>query len=131
MLGWWGQTRIWRTGVRREAASAAFLQPAVLALLSRGPTHGYQLLTSLVEEGFLPRQPDIGHLYRVLRGMEARGLVTSEWVQESVGPLKRVYTITEQGRDALRAWVKELQSLKEWLEKFLEQCKKEVGTDVA
>lgn len=107
-----------------------FMRVAVLALLRRGPTHGYQLLTGLVGEGFLPKQPDIGHLYRVLRAMEAEGLVTSEWSQDTSGPLKRVYRLTPAGHEALHRWLEGVRALKAWLDGFVERCEKEVREDV-
>jgi DNA-binding PadR family transcriptional regulator len=88
------------------------------------------LLTSLPEEGFVPRQPDIGHLYRVLRAMEARGLLTSEWALETSGPLKRVYTITPAGHEAVGRWLEDLKGLRAWLDRFLELCEREVQKDV-
>ena len=47
---------------------------------------------------------DVGNVYRALRGMEERGLVTSEWSDDLPGPAKRTYEITHEGRRALERW---------------------------
>ena len=78
------------------------VQPAVLLILSEGPQHGYALLDSLREKGYLPGKADVGNLYRGLRRMEKAGAVTSEWVrQNGPGPSRRTYQITDRGRQLL------------------------------
>jgi DNA-binding PadR family transcriptional regulator len=41
--------------------------------------------------------------------MEENGLVTSKWDQDSsLGPQRRIYTITSEGEDYLNVWVADL-----------------------
>ena len=80
-----------------------FLEPGLLALLRDRPTHGYDLIAELPTLVGTERV-DVGNVYRALRGMEERGLVTSEWSDELPGPAKRTYEITEEGRRALERW---------------------------
>jgi len=80
-----------------------FLEPGLLALLRDRPTHGYELIAELPTLVGTERV-DVGNVYRALRGMEERGLVTSEWSDELPGPAKRTYEITEEGRRALERW---------------------------
>ena len=80
-----------------------FLEPGLLALLRERPTHGYELIAELPTLVGTERV-DVGNVYRALRGMEERGLVTSEWSDELPGPAKRTYEITEEGRRALERW---------------------------
>ena len=78
------------------------VQPAVLLILSEGPQHGYALLEALQERGLLPGKADVGNLYRGLRRLEKAGAVTSEWVRQSgPGPSRRLYHITQQGKQLL------------------------------
>ena len=78
------------------------VQPAVLLILSEGPQHGYALLDSLRDKGYLPGKADVGNLYRGLRRLEKAGAVTSEWVRQSgPGPSRRTYQITDRGRQLL------------------------------
>ena len=80
-----------------------FLEPGLLALLRDRPTHGYELIAELPTLVGTERD-DVGNVYRALRGMEERGLVTSEWSDELPGPAKRTYEITDEGRRALERW---------------------------
>ena len=80
-----------------------FLEPGLLALLRDRPTHGYELIAELPALVGTERV-DVGNVYRALRGMEERGLVTSEWSDELPGPAKRTYEITDEGRRSLERW---------------------------
>ncbi len=94
-------------GRRRRVMS--FLQPCLLVMLHRGEDHGYNLLNGLDEFGFNPGQIDPSLIYRALREMEEICLVTSEWDQDSsLGPQRRVYRITQDGRNYLARWISEL-----------------------
>ena len=84
-----------------------FVEPAVLLLLAEGPSHGYELadaLESLLEEG----RVDFGNLYRLLRSLEAEGLVASAWSDDTPGPLKRIYELTGEGSALLDTWAESL-----------------------
>ena len=53
-----------------------FVEPSLLLLLRERPLHGYELIERLPEvvgEG----RVDVGNLYRLLRALEAEGLVSS------------------------------------------------------
>ena len=101
-----------------RAPVARFVEPAVLAALSDGESHGYDLADS-VGELLGADRVDYGNLYRLLRGLEAEGLVTSEWNDELEGRSKRTYAITDEGRLLLEAWVDALQKTGERIDVFL------------
>jgi PadR family transcriptional regulator, regulatory protein PadR len=98
-----------------------FGEPALLRLLSEGPTHGYELLERLPpligEE-----RVDVGNVYRALRGLEEEGLVTSEWQAALPGPAKRTYTLTEEGRAVLEQWRGSLRELRDGLTAFVDDA---------
>ncbi len=89
--------------MRRGHRGIRFLEPGLLALLRERPTHGYELIAELPALLGTERV-DVGNVYRALRGLEERGLVTSEWHDELPGPAKRTYEITDEGRRALERW---------------------------
>ena len=82
----------WRVFARVER----FAEPAILLLLREHPAHGYDLLERLPELTGEARI-EMGNLYRLLRGLEEEGLVSSEWDDSSPGPAKRRYAITPAG----------------------------------
>jgi DNA-binding PadR family transcriptional regulator len=78
---------------------------AVLGLLSRQPTSGYEL-GSLAERSIAHFWPITrAHIYAELARLEAGGLVTATEVAQHGRPDKRVYTITEAGQAALESWL--------------------------
>jgi PadR family transcriptional regulator PadR len=87
----------------RRGRGFRFLEPGLLALLRERPTHGYELIAELPALLGTERI-DVGNVYRALRGLEERGLVTSEWREDLPGPAKRTYEITDEGKRALERW---------------------------
>jgi len=77
------------------------LEASILALLAESRTHGYDLVEQM--DGLAADLVciDPGSMYRLLRGLEQQGLVTSTWETAEAGPSRRVYAITGQGREAL------------------------------
>jgi DNA-binding PadR family transcriptional regulator len=69
--------------------------------------------------GLEPALLDPGLVYRSLRRMELAGWVVSEWDTSGVGPARRVYTLTAEGRQALALWREELDRTHDILHKVL------------
>jgi PadR family transcriptional regulator, regulatory protein PadR len=105
-------------GVR--ARVERFSEPALLLLLRERPTHGYELLEALPSLTGEARV-DMGNLYRVLRGLEEDGLVTSRWEAGEPGPAKRTYELTDGGRRLLDEWAGALQGSRERIDTFLDR----------
>ncbi|MFG1989737.1 PadR family transcriptional regulator [Actinoplanes sp. NPDC048988] len=83
------------------------LRHAVLAALSRGEASGYELAKrfDVAVADFWSATPQ--QLYRDLERLERDGLVEARVVEQSRRPTKRVFTLTEAGRRALREFVRE------------------------
>ncbi|WP_405104596.1 PadR family transcriptional regulator [Micromonospora sp. NBC_01405] len=84
------------------------IQHAVLALLARGPSYGYQLKGAF-EEAVGPQWGplNIGHLYQILDRLSRDGLVVAERQAQPVKPDRVVYEISPDGRAALQGWLDE------------------------
>jgi PadR family transcriptional regulator PadR len=93
----------------------------LLNVLSRStePMYGYQI-AKLLEEN----SPDLplmkqGTLYPVLRSLEENGLLSS-MVEPSVsGPPRRYYTITADGREAMKEWLEIWKQTKKFVDTIL------------
>jgi DNA-binding PadR family transcriptional regulator len=81
---------------------------ALLALLARGPAHGYELKQAL-EQRFGAVLPPLnaGQIYTTLSRLQRDGLVDDDAVQQDGRPNKRVYRLTEAGRAELHGWVQD------------------------
>lgn len=116
-----------RGGGRRKMF---FLESCLLVLLHREPGYGYSLIDGLREFGFLTEQMDISILYRALRNLEIAELVVSTWSDDSLGPQRRMYTITPLGETTLAEWVESLRQRRreiETLEAAYDAVKKSVS----
>ena len=104
------------------------LKAWLLLLLFDGPAHGYQLMESLKREGSL-QSVDAGLLYRTLRQFERDGAVRSVWATDVAGPARRVYQITELGRQQLEACVVHVHGARARLGCFLDasEARRESG----
>ena len=83
------------------------LRYALLALLIDGEATGYELAKRFDRSvanfwHALPQQ-----LYAELTRMEEDGLVEGEVVVQKTRPNKRVFSMTDEGREALQAWFRE------------------------
>ena len=74
----------------------AALPLVVLAVLHRGPAHGYALLQSLRASGLGPLRGST--LYPLLTRQEELGRIAHRWEPDSGGPPRKVFSITETGR---------------------------------
>jgi DNA-binding PadR family transcriptional regulator len=81
------------------------IQPAILAILSHEPLHGYELTQRIGGiPHFLDELPDMSGIYRMLKSLETRGMVSSHWDMSSDGRPKRVFSITDAGKQCLEHW---------------------------
>ncbi|MEU8137104.1 PadR family transcriptional regulator [Streptodolium elevatio] len=83
------------------------LRNAIMATLLRGEASGYDLAKSFDASvaNFWMATPQ--QLYRELDRMEADGLIAARVVEQERRPNKRLFSLTETGRAALRAFTAE------------------------
>jgi PadR family transcriptional regulator, regulatory protein PadR len=76
------------------------LELAVLAVIARGETYGYEILSTLELAG-LDGVGDAS-VYGTLRRLEQAGYLTSRLEASDSGPARKYYTVTPVGREQLR-----------------------------
>lgn len=69
------------------------VRAAVLALLTEGPMHGYQMIREIEERSHGTWKPSAGSVYPTLQLLADEGLVTTEMSQD-----RKVYSLTDAGR---------------------------------
>ena len=69
------------------------VRTAVLALLTEGPRHGYQMIGEIAERSGGAWKPSPGSIYPVLSALQDEGLVDDEKIEG-----KRVFSLTDAGR---------------------------------
>jgi PadR family transcriptional regulator PadR len=118
---WWEDDRDrWHVHARIER----FVEPALLLTLARTDAYGYEL-AARIEELDPDDRVDLGNLYRLLRGLEEEGFVTSQWRDDLPGRSKRTYRLTPEGRALLDAWTDALTAAGDRIDRFLELARSE------
>lgn len=80
----------------------------LLALLAHEPAHAYKLRARLaLALGPLATSMNDGQVYVTLARLEKAGLVRSAQVAQADGPNRKVYELTEDGRERLMSWLGE------------------------
>ena len=104
-------------------SGGGLIQLLVLRILHEKPSHGYQIMGELAKITSGKYIPEPGAIYTILRRMEERSLVTSEWEKKETGADRRVYTITQAGVNILKEgleMVKGRRQLMDYLVQFYE-----------
>jgi PadR family transcriptional regulator, regulatory protein PadR len=90
-----------------------------LALGREDRSYGYELAEAVRGYGL---NIDMAAVYRELRNMERRDLLTSEWEPSSNGPDRRVYLMTVAGHTAQAEAISELRQARDQLSVALEDA---------
>ena len=77
------------------------LELAVLAVIARGETYGYEILSTLERAGF----DGVGDasVYGTLRRLEHAGHLDSRLAASDSGPARKYYAVTPAGSEQLRS----------------------------
>lgn len=86
------------------------LDTLVLKTLTFGPRHGYAVLRWIREQTRNQLQVEEGSLYPALYRMERDGWIEAVWGTSELGRKAKFYSITEKGRQQLRAQTSEFAS---------------------
>lgn len=93
------------------------LDMCVLAVLARGDSYAYELVSTLSETMEISE----GTIYPLMRRLQAEAWVSTYLVESNSGPPRKYYTLTDQGRRSLetmqeewRGFVDEVNSVLGW-----------------
>jgi DNA-binding PadR family transcriptional regulator len=87
----------------RTLPERGWIQFLLLRMLHERPMHGYQLIESMEARGYVQSgRFETGSVYTILNRMEKRGLLSSVKSSADTGRVRRVYSLTEAGLEALR-----------------------------
>jgi len=82
---------------------AATTKPMILSILKDGKNYGYEIIQRIKEMSGGSLHWSDGMLYPVLKRLEKEGFITSEWIITDQGRKRRYYSITEVGKEELKA----------------------------
>jgi len=114
----WGAVGNANDDYRHSTLTVCMLEPALLILIKEQPRHGYSLLGELEKMGINTVHPSV--VYRILREMEALMWIQSVWdTDQTQGPPRRTYRITNDGLEALRYWHNEMKQTQDLIVSLL------------
>ncbi|MFC7371157.1 PadR family transcriptional regulator [Fictibacillus iocasae] len=87
------------------------LRYALLGLLAKNEATGYELNHQFKETMIYFWSAHHTQIYRELLKLEENGLAQSKHVHQTDAPDKKIYSITEKGREVLQAWLLEQPSV--------------------
>lgn len=94
---------------------------AILGLLGEQPLSGYDLKKIIAESDLFYWSGNNNQIYHSLVALHEQGLVSQEVQQQESLPARKVYTLTEAGREELRRWLVSDPELPEFRDPFLIQ----------
>lgn len=95
------------------------LEGCVLGIISRGETYGYEILTVMEQYGF--ESLGEGTLYPVLTRLNKKGLVSCRKAKSEFGPIRKYYSITEEGTTYLSAFKESFRHITEMANQILNE----------
>lgn len=93
------------------------LEGCVLGLIAKGETYGYEILAELEQNGFEGLAE--GTLYPVLTRLDKSGCISCRKAKSPLGPVRKYYSITEEGLKRLSNFKKSYRKITEAAEKIL------------
>jgi DNA-binding PadR family transcriptional regulator len=103
-----------------------------MALLLEGAAHGYALVERLKESPLMRgSKPDGTGVYRLLGTLEDQGYVSHRVAESELGPSKRVFELTESGRQCLEKWICTLECYQQDIVKLIEMMRSMGGESPA
>jgi PadR family transcriptional regulator PadR len=105
-------------GLPPKGTPKNYLMAWLLVLLKDRNLHGYEIMKELKAKFDVVADP--GSVYRALRQLEREGDISSWWDPRDQGPARRVYTVTDAGLAALRAWSVALEHYRSNLDQFFQ-----------
>lgn len=81
------------------------IEYAILGFLNQAPQTGYDLKKLIVDSETLYWSGSNNQIYRSLVRLHEDGLVTRKVEYQEDNPARKIYTITDRGQEALRAWL--------------------------
>jgi PadR family transcriptional regulator PadR len=105
----------------RKELMAGLSSLVLLSVLARADRdmYGYEIAKSLNAEGEYGPLFKQGAIYPVLRSLEALGLLSSRIAMQELGPPRRYYAITNDGRRALADWTGAWRDMRNFVEEAL------------
>lgn len=87
-----------RPSIEPQSLAKHCNEALILACLTEGPRHGYQIALDIEEKGGGFFRFNHGTLYPILHKLEKEGLIKGKWSTEGPSRKRKSYELTAKGR---------------------------------
>lgn len=110
---------------RRPFPERGWVQFLLLRLLHERPMHGYQLMEEMENRGYVRSgRFETGSAYTILNRMERYGLLSSTKDEGETGRMRRIYSMTQAGKEALKRGLESVIRQKRLMDELTEYYEK-------
>lgn len=95
------------------------LEGCILKIISKDETYGYEICEKLIRFGF--KEVTEGSVYPILIRLEKKKLIFSIMKPSPLGPMRKYYYITDEGKTELMEFVTTWTEMKENVQNVLEE----------
>jgi len=112
----------------RSLPERGWIQFLLLRVLHERSMHGYQLIESMETRGYVQSgRFETGSIYTILNRMEKRGFLSSVKSTGETGRIRRIYSLTEAGEEALKRGLEGVIQRKTIMDELTEYYHKQFG----
>lgn len=88
------------------------LEGCILKIISEHETYGYEICERLISYGF--QEVSEGSVYPILIRLEKKKLLYSKMNKSPLGPMRKYYYLTEDGRNELNEFITSWNQIKKY-----------------
>ena len=108
-----------------KEAQKGYIRIAVLILLSKKPSHGYEIMKEIKDRSGGFYKPTPGGVYPILRDLEKTAYIKGEWRKQNNRNIK-TYGITEKGKVILKNAIMKQSEIANNINKLFQEYTKDV-----
>lgn len=94
-----------------------FLEGAILEIIRREETYGYEISAILLENGF--GEISEGTIYPIILRLQKNKYVKGVLRESNIGPKRKYYSLTEEGREYLEEFIENWGALSDAMKKLM------------
>ena len=94
------------------------LESCILKIIEKNETYGYEIVVQLQNYGFGDMKE--GTIYPLLLRLEKKKLITATFKESPLGPKRKYYSLTPEGKEYVDGFYKVWQEITESVEKVFE-----------
>jgi len=113
----------------QKEMSKGYTKVVTLALLAIKEMHGYQLVEKIKEKTYHFLNPNPSTIYPILKSLEEKGFIEGR-IEEIGKRGRKVYTITQRGRNILCEIINRQQKIQKYLRSLFKKLKGDFFNDI-